>query len=83
MHTLKAPAHYDKVHKDECMFSYDSPESPGGLYVNLSNYQVNMAGMLLVEAHRHACINKDLLEICRIAINCKANRIISATAPLA
>ncbi|KAG2483306.1 hypothetical protein HYH03_017809 [Edaphochlamys debaryana] len=39
MRTVKVPAYHDKVYKDECMFSYDSPESPGGLYVNLSTLQ--------------------------------------------
>ena len=40
MHALRPAGHYDKVHKDECMFSFDSPESPGGLYVNLTSLQV-------------------------------------------
>jgi hypothetical protein len=39
MRGLKAPGHYDKVFKDECMFSFDTPESPGGLYVNLATFQ--------------------------------------------
>jgi ubiquitin carboxyl-terminal hydrolase 5/13 len=26
--------------QDECQFCYDSPESPGGLYINLSTFQV-------------------------------------------
>jgi hypothetical protein len=25
--------------QEECMFSFDSPESPGGLYVNMSTFQ--------------------------------------------
>ncbi len=33
--------HPFQVYKDECMFSYDSPESPGGLYVNLNTLQVS------------------------------------------
>lgn len=37
---LRVPGHNDKVYKDECAFSYDSPESPGGLYVNIKTYQV-------------------------------------------
>jgi ubiquitin carboxyl-terminal hydrolase 5/13 len=40
MQGLKPPGHYDKVYKEECMFSFESPESPGGLYINLKTYQV-------------------------------------------
>ena len=40
MRDLKAPGHYDKVYKEECMFSFDTPESPGGLFINLRTYQV-------------------------------------------
>lgn len=29
-----------RVHKDECVYSFDTPFSPGGLYVNLSTWQV-------------------------------------------
>lgn len=32
---LKMPSSRDKVYKDECMFSFDSPFSETGLYVNL------------------------------------------------
>ena len=40
MQGMKPPGHYDKVYKEECMFSFETPESPGGLYVNLRTYQV-------------------------------------------
>jgi ubiquitin carboxyl-terminal hydrolase 5/13 len=40
MRGLAPPGHYDRVYKDECMFSFDTPESPGGLFVNLKTYQV-------------------------------------------
>lgn len=40
MRGLQAPGHFDKVYKDECMFSFDTPESPGGLYINLKSWQV-------------------------------------------
>ncbi len=40
MRGLKPPGHYEKVFKDECMFSFDSPESPGGIYINLKTFQV-------------------------------------------
>lgn len=42
MRGLKAPGHYDKVYKEECMYSFDTPFSPGGLYVNLRTFQVGM-----------------------------------------
>eukprot|EP00605_Chrysophyceae_sp_TOSAG23-4_P001875 GSChrysophyteH1.ASY1.ANO1.2069.1 assembled CDS len=32
---LRVPSSHDKVYKDECCLSFDSPYSPGGLYVNL------------------------------------------------
>jgi ubiquitin carboxyl-terminal hydrolase 5/13 len=40
MRTVKAPSHYDKVYKDECMFSYATPEAPGGLLINMQTWQV-------------------------------------------
>ena len=36
---LKLPKPHDRVFKSECQFSFDSPESPGGLYVNLLTFQ--------------------------------------------
>ena len=35
-----APTPMPQVYKEECMFSYDTPESAGGLYVNLNSFQV-------------------------------------------
>lgn len=39
MRDIKAPGHYDKVYKDECMFCFAGPESPGGLFINLTTHQ--------------------------------------------
>lgn len=39
MATVRVPGAHDKVYKVECMFSFDTPLSPGGLYVSLSNFQ--------------------------------------------
>ncbi|KAG2446804.1 hypothetical protein HYH02_008364 [Chlamydomonas schloesseri] len=39
MKSVRIPGFHDKVYKDECVFSYDDPESPGGLYVSLSSFQ--------------------------------------------
>jgi ubiquitin carboxyl-terminal hydrolase 5/13 len=51
MRGLKAPGFFDKVYKDECMYSFDTPESPGGLYVNLKSCQVHH--LILSEAVWH------------------------------
>lgn len=39
MSKLKMASSLDKVHKDECMFSFDSPYSTEGLFVNLESFQ--------------------------------------------
>ncbi|XP_070390622.1 ubiquitin carboxyl-terminal hydrolase 5 [Dermacentor albipictus] len=35
---IRIPGHADKVYKDECVFSFDTPESEGGLYVCLNTF---------------------------------------------
>nr|XP_037284301.1 LOW QUALITY PROTEIN: ubiquitin carboxyl-terminal hydrolase 5-like [Rhipicephalus microplus] len=35
---IRTPGHADKVYKDECVFSFDTPESEGGLYVCLNTF---------------------------------------------
>jgi ubiquitin carboxyl-terminal hydrolase 5/13 len=37
---LKVPHGHEKIFKDECCFSYATPESEGGLYINLKTFQV-------------------------------------------
>ena len=54
MRGLKAPGHYDKVYKEECMYSFDTPESPGGLFVNLRTWQVCVVVCLLLRSA--ACV---------------------------
>uniref|UniRef100_A0A061RBY0 Ubiquitin carboxyl-terminal hydrolase n=1 Tax=Tetraselmis sp. GSL018 TaxID=582737 RepID=A0A061RBY0_9CHLO len=39
MGSVRTPGHHDKVYKEECMYSFDTPESPGGLYISLSTFQ--------------------------------------------
>lgn len=39
MSRLRVPGPNDKVFKDECVYSFDSPFSDSGLYVNMSTYQ--------------------------------------------
>ncbi|GAX82603.1 hypothetical protein CEUSTIGMA_g10029.t1 [Chlamydomonas eustigma] len=36
---LQPPGNYQMVYKDECMFSFESPESEGGLFINLRTFQ--------------------------------------------
>jgi ubiquitin carboxyl-terminal hydrolase 5/13 len=36
---MKVPAWNDRVRKTECIFSFDSPETPNGLFVSLSTFQ--------------------------------------------
>ena len=35
---VKIPGAYDKVYNDECVVSFDSPFSDGGLFVNMSTF---------------------------------------------
>ncbi|KAL3215825.1 hypothetical protein MRX96_033440 [Rhipicephalus microplus] len=35
---IRTPGQADKVYKDECVFSFDTPESEGGLYVCLNTF---------------------------------------------
>ncbi|KAL1516575.1 hypothetical protein ABEB36_000474 [Hypothenemus hampei] len=36
--SIKTPTQHDKVYKDECVFSFENPESDAGLYVSLTNF---------------------------------------------
>lgn len=37
--SIREPRSSDRVYKDECMFSYDTALSSGGLYLNLKTWQ--------------------------------------------
>ncbi|MEW5315258.1 MAG: hypothetical protein WDW38_006701 [Sanguina aurantia] len=39
MKTIKVAGHHDRVYKEECCYSFDTPESPEGLFVNLTTLQ--------------------------------------------
>lgn len=39
MKSVRVPSRQDRVYNDECMFSFDTPESPGGLYTSLTTWQ--------------------------------------------
>lgn len=49
---LKAPQHYDKVFKDECVYTCDTPFSEGGLAVNLRTWQGVAADMIELDMTR-------------------------------
>jgi len=49
---VKVPGAYDKVYKDECMFSFDNPEAEGGLYVNLTTLHGFGADSVLLDHER-------------------------------
>ena len=48
----RRPGPHDKVYKDECMFSFDTPLSPGGLYINLHTWQAFGAEYVAMDATR-------------------------------
>ncbi|BDA47746.1 Ubiquitin carboxyl-terminal hydrolase 5 [Coccomyxa sp. Obi] len=50
--TPKVPGTFDKVHKEECTFSFDTPLSPGGLYVNLFTWQSYGEDYVLLDHER-------------------------------
>jgi len=39
MPRIRTPSGYSTVYNDQCMLSFDSPYSPGGLYVNMTTHQ--------------------------------------------
>ena len=50
--TARIPGHGDQVFKDECMFSFDTPLSSGGLYINLSSWQAFGREYVLLDHNR-------------------------------
>jgi len=53
MSGLKAPQHFDKVYKDECAFTFDTPYSVGGLAVNLRTWMGFGADMVDLDVRRN------------------------------
>ena len=53
---VRIPDHNDRVYKDECMFSFDTALSPGGLSLNLSTWQ--SFGRQFVELDQQRTNNK-------------------------
>ena len=52
---LRVPSSHDKVYKDECVISFDSPYSEGGLYVNLKTWLGFGVDYVIRDAKRVAC----------------------------
>jgi ubiquitin carboxyl-terminal hydrolase 5/13 len=44
----------DRVRKVECVYSFDTPESPGGLFVSMSNFQGLSADFIDMEFARNS-----------------------------
>ncbi|KZC06438.1 PREDICTED: ubiquitin carboxyl-terminal hydrolase 5 [Dufourea novaeangliae] len=38
LHKIRVPQKHDKIYNDECVYSFDTPDSPTGLYVNLTTF---------------------------------------------
>eukprot|EP00928_Gymnodinium_smaydae_P035973 TRINITY_DN25229_c0_g1_i6.p2 TRINITY_DN25229_c0_g1~~TRINITY_DN25229_c0_g1_i6.p2 ORF type:complete len:1002 (-),score=315.63 TRINITY_DN25229_c0_g1_i6:85-3090(-) len=52
MDGVKTPQHYDKVYKDECVFTFNTPFSDGGLSVSLKTWQGFAADMVYLDQLR-------------------------------
>lgn len=49
---VKVPSSYSRVYKDECMFSFATPESEGGIFVNLESWYGVGSRFLALEHER-------------------------------
>ncbi|CAG2114220.1 unnamed protein product, partial [Medioppia subpectinata] len=65
VHKIRIPVQNDKIYKDECVFSFDSPLSPDGLYVCLNTFLG--FGRDFVELHHKKTGNAVFLNLKRIA----------------
>ena len=52
---LRVPQVHDKVYNDECMFSFDSPFTDTGLYVNMSTFLGYGVDHYLADSARTGC----------------------------
>ncbi|CDF33158.1 unnamed protein product [Chondrus crispus] len=53
MNSVKVPTSRDRVYKNECMFSFDTPESTDGLYTSLTTWQSFGADYVDLDYERH------------------------------
>lgn len=69
--SARVPSNSNQVYKDECMFSFTTPESEGGLYMNLQSFQVclNRVTWCLLPA----CMMK-LTTVTMACVCCSASR---------
>ena len=51
---IRVPAFGDRVRKVECVYSFDTPESPAGLFVSMNNFQGLSADYVDMEYGRSA-----------------------------
>ncbi|EWM24947.1 ubiquitin carboxyl-terminal [Nannochloropsis gaditana] len=52
MSSVRVPGSYDKVYNDECMYSFDTPFSPDGIYVNLATWGGVGRDYLAFDSHK-------------------------------
>lgn len=68
MGAVRVASPSDKVYKDECVFSFASALSEGGLYINLQTFQAVGEKFLELDSHRSDCalyLHKKQREVCR------------------
>ena len=51
----RVPGPRDHVHKDECAFSFDTPLSPGGVYISLVSWQAYGSDFVALDHERTGC----------------------------
>lgn len=56
MQKITVPTVRDRVYKDECMFSFATSESPGGLYINLETLQAYSEAYVDVDQRRSGAV---------------------------
>ena len=50
---IKVPGFGDRVRKTECVLSFDTPESPDGIFVSMSNFQGYGADYIALDHQRN------------------------------
>lgn len=67
MGSVRVATASNKVYKDECVFSFASALSEGGLYINLQTFQAVGEKFLELDSHRSGCtlyLHKKQREVC-------------------
>jgi ubiquitin carboxyl-terminal hydrolase 5/13 len=55
MKSIKVPTSFDKVYKQQCVYSFDSPLSDSGLFVNLKSWQAVGEPFLKIDQQKTNC----------------------------